>query len=159
MKKLRSKKGFTLAEMLISVLLLGFMTIMCTVMTSAVLSGTNTMQEVAQAEILGSVALENLEKEVRFAKNLRFTDDTTVVFDNTSFDKGYSPMLNGEGKVCMDLEGTLLFDGSSYGNLKVGALTFSQDNTSVVIAISISYGDKTLWNSKVAVKPINGIAV
>lgn len=69
MKK-RFRRGFTLTELLIAVLLLALVSVMAAVMTTAVLSTTVTIQEISQAEILGSEALENLQRELRFAQGI-----------------------------------------------------------------------------------------
>lgn len=161
MKKLRVKKGFTLAEMLISVLLLGFVSVMVTVMTSAVLSTTNTMQEVAQAEILGTEAIDNVSRELRFALNIKVDERThTVTFDKDERNQNYTFSLDATGKIVLQKDGggDLLFAGSSYGNLSVKELKFSLSEDKVMITISISYGDNVLWSSEVTVKPINGIS-
>lgn len=73
MKKFRSKKGFTLVELLVSAMLLGFVSLLVTVITSAVLNSTTTMTQVAHAEILGSEALTNMQNELRFT-NIVATD-------------------------------------------------------------------------------------
>lgn len=171
MKKLRNKKGFTLTEMLISVLLLGFVSIMVTVMTSAILSSTVTMREVAQAEILGSEALDSVMNELRLAKKVTVDDENgTVLFDRTESDTNYTFRLY-DGKIRMGNDATktgeefgdLLFAGVSYGNCSIATLVFRQvDGSSAVnIAVEVSYGDKVLWNGNVNVLPLmaaNGVA-
>lgn len=163
MKKLRGKKGFTLTEMLISVMLLGFMSIMVTVMTTAIFSTTVTMREVAQAEILGSEALDNMQGRLRVAQSVT-VDGGNVKFNTDSANTDYSFGVK-DGKIIMGkwdngvLVGDLLFSGVSYGNLSVSDLHFTGDKTSntVEIAVAISFGDKTLWHGSVTVKPLNGI--
>lgn len=166
MKKLRGKKGFTLTEMLISVMLLGFMSIMVTVMTTAIFSTTVTMREVAQAEILGSEALDNLQGRLRVAQSVT-VDGGNVKFDTDSANTDYSFGVK-DGKIIMGkktdggaLDGDLLFSGVSYGNLRVSDLHFTGDKASntVEIAVAISFGDKTLWHGSVTVKPLNGIKI
>ena len=163
MKKLRSKKGFTLTEMLISVLLLGFVSIMVTVMTSAILSSTTTMREVAQAEILGSEALDNLQGQLRVARSVTINSDN-VTFDLDAANMGYTLAI-ADGKIVMEhekdgeKETELLFAGASYGNLSVKSLKFAASgNDSIKISVSISFGGKTLWSGSVTVKPLNGIS-
>ncbi len=166
MKKLRNKKGFTLTEMLISVLLLGFVSIMVTVMTSAILSSTTTMREVAQAEILGSEALDNLQGQLRVARSVTINSDN-VTFDINSANKGYVFSVNDEGKIVMEhekdgeMKSELLFAGASYGNLRVTGLQFTgdKDKKTIMITVEISFGDKTLWSGSVTVKPLNGITL
>ncbi len=62
--------------MLIAVLLLGFVSAMVAVMTTAILSSTNAMAETAQAEVLGSEILENLARELRFGHNISVLKET-----------------------------------------------------------------------------------
>lgn len=106
MKKL-SKRGFTLAEMLIAVLLLALVSLMTTIMTSVILTTTADMQEIAQAEILGNEALENLQRVIRFAQNIEFVnvdgeEETYFKYDVDESNKNYTVMISngnaiGEG--------------------------------------------------------------
>lgn len=186
MKKL-GRKGFTLAELLIAVLLLGFVCVMVTVMTSAILSTTATMQEVAQAEILGSEALENLQNELRFGQGIEVKGDSVTLTRHSTNknctikigdDTGEDKELNGRIVVTFeekskDAGGTektetvteLLFGGTSYGNLTITDLKFVKDidettkkeTGTITISLSVKYGDDTLWSGSVSVRPINGL--
>lgn len=78
MKKFRSKKGFTLVELLVSAMLLGFVSLLVTVITSAVLNSTTTMTQVAHAEILGSEALTNMQNELRFTNIVEIKSEVSV---------------------------------------------------------------------------------
>ncbi len=164
MKKFRKRRGFTLTETLISVLLLGFVSVMVTVMTSAILNSTVTMREVAQAEILGSEALDNLQGQLRVAKNVTVGADGDVTFDIDDANKGYTFGVDA-GKIVMGkipkegevFAGDPLFAGVSYGNLHVSELQFSADGETVGIFVAVSFGSKTLWRGSVSVKPLNGL--
>ena len=105
MKKL-SKRGFTLAEMLIAVLLLALVSLMTTIMTSVILTTTADMQEIAQAEILGNEALENLQRVIRFAQNIEFVkvgeEEGYFKYDVDESNKNYTVKISdgnaiGEG--------------------------------------------------------------
>lgn len=163
MRKRFGKRGFTLAEMLIAIALLGFVTAMTTVMTSVVLRSTVMMREVAQAEILGSEALDNLQGQLRVAYKVQI-DASGVTFDLDTANKGYTFAVEDgqiilgkmeEGKV----KGEPLFAGVSYGDLRVTSLQFSDGGGETIqISLAISYGEKTLWNGSVTVKPLNGVS-
>lgn len=177
MKKLVSKRGFTLAEMLIAALLLGFVTVMAAVMTSAVLNNTVIVKEVAQAEILGSEALDNIQAELRYALDVDVDEDGTVRFGHDKANPYCSLALNNEGKIFLQINDQIidgsgkksyklvseseLFEGVSYGNLKITKLTFEKGKDkaagSVKATVSVSYGDKVLWQGSVSVRPINGV--
>ncbi len=174
MKKLRAKRGFTLAEMLISVLLLGLVSIMVSVMTSAVLSTTSVMQDISQAEILGTEALENIQGVLRVAYSVEIaetTDETCEIViaideNNTDYRLGIDdegmiilgqPVDGAEGEV---LDGKPLFSGVSYGNLKVKSLMFVADDEgdTVTVSVSVSRGEKTIWTGSVTVRPLSGVS-
>ncbi len=164
MKKLRSRKGFTLTEMLISIMLLGFVTLMVTVMTSAIFSSTVTMREVAQAEILGSEALDNLQGRLRIAQSIQLDGDGNVTFDLDSNNPGYTFIVS-DGKIVLgkiedgEVKGDPLFAGVSYGNLDIKDLNFKKSDSSdgsIVISLAVAFGTKQLWSGDVSVKPLNG---
>ena len=165
MKKLRNKKGFTLTEMLISVMLLGFVSAMVAVMSSAILNSTVSMQEVAQAEILGSEALDNIQGQLRVAENVTVGTDGKVTFDTDSSNRGYMFSVN-DGKIVMEhiKDGETvtesLFAGVSYDNLTVSDLHFVGDyeKKAIEIFVAVASGDKTLWSGSVTVKPLNGMS-
>lgn len=168
MKKLCAKKGFTLTEMLIAVLLLGFVSLMVTAMTSVILNSTITMREVAQAEILGSEALDNLQSRLRVAAKVT-VGENGVTFALDSANPGYTLALDKEGKIVLGTgtdgtltgDGDLLFAGSTYGELSIRDLKFSLsegDASSVAISLSVAHGEKVLWKGNVSVKPLNGIS-
>lgn len=164
-KKSSAGKGFTLAEMLIAVMLLGLVTIMATVMTSAVFNTTALMQETAQAEILGSEALNNIQNRLRYAQNVVLDgEEKSVTFDADENNAGCSFGVE-EGKIVYrhKVNGSYLsdplFNGVSYGNLEITDLQFtaSADGKSVQIDVWISYGEKVLWSGGVSVIPLNGM--
>ena len=167
MKKLRSKKGFTLAEMLIAVMLLGFVSLMATVMTSAVLNTSVTMKEVAQAEILGTEALDNLQREIRFGTNITVDNSSNIItFSRQSTNKeGCTFDVDETGKIVVKYydggaeKSELLFGGASYGNLKITDLTFARGDEKsgpVNISLSVAYGKKVLWSGNLSVMPLSG---
>ena len=161
MKKLFAKRGFTLTEMLISVLLLGLVSVMVTVMTSAVLSTTSVMQDISQAEILGNELLENVQGVLRVAYSVEIAETKS---DNTcdlvlAIDENIilGQPIDDEATV---FDGDLLFSGVSYGNLKVNSLTFAADDTegTVTVSVSVSRGEKTIWTGNVTVRPLSGVS-
>lgn len=183
MKKFSSRRGFTLTEMLIAVLLLAFVSALVAVMTTGVLSTTITMQEVAQAEILGNEILDNMRRELRFGINIEVNPGASsanmqgnVTYDYDDNNRGYSfaivdgmvmlqhtkttttPKEEGE-KEEQKIDSNPLFGGTSYGkNLRVSQLNFSTNEAkdSVNIFVEVSYGNNALWSSNISVKPLNG---
>ena len=176
MKKLVSKRGFTLVEMLIAVMFLGFVTLMAAVMTSVVLNNTVMAKEVAQAEILGSEALDNIQAELRFALKVKLPTEAaaeTITFGHDKANENCVLMLDKEnGRIILQVNNsngdgswtpvseTVFFDGVSYGNLKISDLTFAKDETnegSIKVTVYIFYDGNELWHGSVSVRPINGV--
>lgn len=101
----RFKRGFTLTELLIAVLLLALVSVMAAVMTTAVLSTTFTIQEISQAEILGNEALENLQREIRFAQRIESVtigDNEYFKFDPDAENKNYIVMISDGNAISDD---------------------------------------------------------
>ncbi len=164
---IRSKRGFTLTEMLISVMLLGIVSVMVTVMTSAVLSSTSMMQEIAQAEILGNAVLENVQGQLRIAQKIKVEKDTGQVnFDIDDANTDYTFDLK-DGQIVLITKKSekeqqeIFFRGVSYGNLSVGELQFTEDSKkgAIGVSVSIALGEKILWTGSITVKPLNGLTV
>ena len=172
MKKLRSKHGFTLTEMLIAVLLLALVSLMVTVMTSTILTTTASMQEVAQAEILGNEAFDNLRRNFRFGSNFQTVtvgDKSTVKFNHdgmiveaklteTAGKYSIAKKVDDEGNETDDDDITLLFAGVSYGqNLIIKDLTLELVGDAVEITLGIYYGEKNIWEGSISVTPLNKV--
>ncbi len=173
MRKLRSKKGFTLTETLLCVALLAIMSAAGAVASGVVISVRNGMIETADAEILGSTALETLADEVRYGQNIAMEQEsateTTQVLKMDSLTYGtrtYFKVKDGylwvdsaslAGK---DAEYHMVVSESAYTHLKVGEFKMEQDSSSGTIEISVAVensGGKELWSGSVTVKPLNGI--
>lgn len=180
--KLKRKNGFTLAEMLIAVMLLGFVSLMAGVMTSAVLDTTVTMQEVAQAEILGNEALENIQNELRFGTNVTLKEGNVTYGRNMTQSGGNTTYRDSctfaleNGMIVITFpdpddetktKSEPLFGGTTYGkNLTISELKFAiskdsegeEDKTVLTFSVTVSFRNKTIWNGSASVKPLNGIS-
>lgn len=174
MKKLLSKRGMTLAEMLIAVLLLGFISAMVTVMTSAVLSTTTQISAVSQAEILGAEVLDNIAREIRLASRVE-VENGYLAFDRgtENTDKNYYLALKeddgkiyvGQGAIDTDSlfaesnKPDLFFGGASYGDCTVKSLTFEQTEKSgpITVGVEVAFNGKVVWSEQVTVKPLTNI--
>ncbi len=173
MKKRFAKRGFTLTEMLISVLLLGLVSVMTTVMTSAVLSTTSVMQDISQAEILGNEVLENIQGVLRVAYSVEIdktnegdgTCELVIAIDQNNTD--YRFALDKDGKIILGqydkenkVDGDPLFSGVSYGDLKVESLKFEANDgaNTVEVSVSVSRFGKPIWTGNVTVRPLCGVS-
>lgn len=140
-----------------------FISLMATVMSLVVLNSTAEMQEIAQAEILGNEALNNLREKIRFGTNVTLSAEG----DSASYKQngGDYKLHLEEGKIFIistvkgETSTAELFAGVSYGNLTVSALQFALDDGAMQISVTVAYGAKDIWNGKISVRPLNGVAV
>ena len=86
MRRIRNSKGFTLAETLIVVLIMGILTAAGSAAISAVMATRVGMIQVADAEILGSTSLQSLANELRFGQDITVDQDGNyVILDSTTY--------------------------------------------------------------------------
>ncbi len=75
MKKVRAQTGsggFSLAEMLVVLLILSLLTSLGVAVSAAVLSARNRMMEASNADMLGSAAMAAVADELRFGQRPRW---------------------------------------------------------------------------------------
>lgn len=162
MKKLRSRAGFSLTEMLIAVAVLAIMSAAGTVVTGTVLSTRQDMIEMGDAQVLASTTLEALAKEIRYGKNVRL-DSGTVTLDSQFFGEGASfecdastGRVRANGKDLSGDEEKILTD-KAYTSLKITALTFAQASSGDGITVSLTVAGRRgeLWSQELTVVPLN----
>ncbi len=169
MRKLRSKKGFTLTETLLCVALLAILSAAGAVASGVVISVRNGMIETADAEVLGSDVLTTMANEVRYGRNF-VVDATGAVtqMDSMTFGPGAKFSVDVNGKLYVDSEALhsmtepefhKVLSDSAYTHLKVGKFKMEQDSSgNIEISVTVANsGGKELWNGSVTVKPLNGI--
>lgn len=103
-KKMRTAKGFTLAEILIVILILSLVTLAGTAAVTTVLSVRNRMIQVANAQMLASTAAEAIADELRFGQ------DMTVAATEDAVTLG-SSLYGPGGELCLATAGTTTVAG------------------------------------------------
>lgn len=100
-RKLRSRRGMTLSEVLTAVLVLGLL-------TAAIAAGTASAAKVyhrsvaaSEAQNLVDTLTDTLSEELRYARNIRVLEDNSVVFDSETFGSGVSVLNDGTAGVVM----------------------------------------------------------
>ena len=74
-KKLKSRRGTSIAEMLVAVIVLALLTAGGITATSAVMASYIRMKEAAHAEILASTVFEALSNEIRLGRDIGVASD------------------------------------------------------------------------------------
>lgn len=179
MKKLKSRKGTTLAEMLVALILLSLLTAGGAAATSAVMTDYNKMSEAARAELLASTVIEAINDQVRLGNDLTIEGDA-LRLDSAFFGEDSLIRLEGDRLVAevkassgTGTETKNILSEKTYGGLKLDELTFqevlkdgvvpdlvSKAGKSVFIVsfqVKSAYGDAAsapLWSGSVAVAPL-----
>ena len=162
-RKVRNRKGFTLAETLIVVLILALLTSAGSVGISAVMASRVGMVQTADAQILGSTAFQAIANELRFGQNIKVAGDGKyVVLDSVTYGMEKKIFLKGDkagkGKLQYsdDAEDQILSE-SAYSGLSISDLGFVlEDSGSITISLEVSGNKGKLWDGKLAVTPLNG---
>lgn len=159
MKKLRSRAGFSLTEMLIAVAVLAIMSAAGAVVTGTVLSTRQDMLEAGDAQVLASTTLEALAKEIRYGKNVRL-DGGTVTLDSQFFGEGASfkcaaGRVQASGKGVSGDEEKFLTD-KAYTSLKITDLKFEPSSgDGITISLKVEGRRGELWSQELTVVPLN----
>ena len=157
-QKTRNRKGFTLAETLIVVLILGLMTSAGAVATSAVMATRIGMIQTADAEILGSTAFQALANELRFGQNIKVdTDGKYVELDSITYGLG-KKLIQSNGKIKYgDGDEDQILGDAAYSGLSISDLGFElQADGSIKISLAVSGNKGKLWSGNLTVTPLNG---
>lgn len=147
-KKLKSRRGLTLLEVLVAVILLTLLTAGGVTATSAVMASYNRMSEAAQAEILASTVIEALANEIRLGRNISVgPGGESITLDSVTFGEGSTFSLNPDGRLVVEVKGVTgqkqVLSESTYGSLKLTRTTasgataplFAQDPDPAIVAL------------------------
>lgn len=164
MKKLRSRGGFSLTEVLMAVALLAILAAGSAVASGVIISTRNGMIQTADAQVVGGTVMEAIAGEVRYGLNMTSDTDGNITFDSAVFGPGTTFGVNTDGRVIVTsviaTSGTSttydLLPESAYSGLEITKLEVKKkkDGTDTV-KITVEVG--TLWSDDVTVKPLNGI--
>ncbi len=167
-KKLRSRRGFSLTETLICVVLLALMTAAGTTVASSVLSTRNDMMEVADAQVLASTVLEAVSNEIRYGRDVTLDADNKLTLTSSTFGENtvFAVAASG-GHVTVESNATesmddsykkLLSDSAYTMGLQVKDLSFKLEGTnSVTITVKIEGRGDHAWEKSLTVTPMNGL--
>lgn len=174
-RKLKSKKGFTLAEALIAVAILAIFVSMAAVGTSALFGTGEEMMAVSKAAVLGSDVLGAVTNEIRFGVNFKTNTDGTLTYTSSSYGEGCTIKIDEKGyegqfvivqtASTADEEGNLIshtnlflpVGSAAYDEVWIKALTFTiqEDSDTVEVKIAIKEGDeKVLWEQTAHITPL-----
>ena len=164
-KKLKNKRGVSILEMLIAVLLLSLLTVGGVAATTVVMADYKRMGEVANAEILASTVAEAISNEIRLGRNIvdRAADETVLTLDSVFFgekaelklDAGrLVAIVNGDTTNPKQVLSEDTYDGLQLRDLKfekVPASTGTTGKTTYEISFTVYSGiSGELWKHSVS---------
>ena len=164
MKKLRSRGGFSLPEVLLAVALLAILAAGSAVASGVLISTRNGMIQTADAQVVGGTVMESIAGEVRYGLNMTADASGTITFDSAVFGPETTFVVE-DGRVKATAPGIdekALLSEKAYSGLKIMTTSteklFEPDGTDMVkITVKVGSGDKELWRGEMTVKPLNGI--
>ena len=83
--KLRGRKGTTLAELLLAVLIMSLLTLAIAAGVGTAVRVYNSSKTYSEAHVLGNTVLEELRNTLRFAENAEVSGGDTVTFDSSAY--------------------------------------------------------------------------
>lgn len=177
MKVKRTKRGFTLVETIIAVLLLATLATAASVSTTAILGTNNEMRMAAKAEVLCDEVLSFITSEMRFCENVTFNEANELVsYNSASYGEGTEITKGEDGKLYVHSAGmgTEVIEkeenkkeekkiqyspigNTMYDQLMIKMLTFtkSEDINGIDVTVKIASGSKVLYTSSATIALLN----
>ncbi len=169
-KKLKNRRGTTIVEMLVAVVLLALLTAGGIIATAAVMTSYIHMREVSNAEILASTVIETLSNEIRLGRNITdpgTSGSGTLQLDSSFFGEDTSLTLDADNRLVAQGAGSTdkqLLSKSAYHGLHLENLTFSARKDAsgaadarlvYTIGFAVCNGSgRELWNDSSAAVPM-----
>lgn len=148
--KLRSRRGFTLTEMIVTVLILTLVAAGMTVGISSALRVYHQSVTYSDAETLTSTLSTALMDELRYARSI--SGEETPTFTSLNYGVGVSVGTNADGHVTVG--GKMLVGSGAYAGLTANAnVTYKGGLFQVVL--TISSGDEAVRTTKFSVQLLN----
>ena len=161
-QKIADRKGFTLAEILIVLAMIGLVTAAGVAATSAVLASRITMIQTADAQILASTAFQAVANELRFGQNIEVSDDgMSAVLDSVTYGPKTKLLLNDGKLQYSDNVKDQILSEDAYSKLRImldpSEKLFTQEADGTITIHPKVTGSKntTLWSGDVSVTPLN----
>lgn len=133
-KKLKSRLGVTILEMLVALLILSLLTAGGVAATSAVMADYNHMTEASNADILASTVIEAISNEIRLGRGITLDGDDAIRLEKSSFfGEDVKLKLDDDGYLVVETTDALgnpvlnqVLSERAYGGLKLEELTFTK---------------------------------
>ena len=150
-KKLRSRRGVTLTEMLVTVIIIGLMTAGVAAGISASLNVYRESTQLSDAQTLSATLAQAVMDELRYATNVK--DGDAPIYDSMNYGEGATIAPNADGRLAVN--GIELVGSGAYNGLKAKiTYPFSSDVFTVTITICDA-ADNAITSASFSVTPLS----
>lgn len=162
-KRLSSRRGVTLTEMLIAVAILAIFVTTAAVGTSALFGTGEQMMAASKAAVLGSDVMDVITNELRFGED--FTGGgTSLTFSSASYGEGCTMRIE-DGELVISKPSDAGTDPAeekiyrpigevAYREVTVGSLDFRIDAGTITVSVEIvGTNGQSLWKNDASIVP------
>lgn len=173
-KKLKSRAGLTLTEMLVTLLILTMFSSACLVGITTAFRARQDNIKANDADILASMVTQLITDELRFSEDAVASGDSITYRSHASGYNNVTLGLKDEGEVgkrlCMTVNATaggieqMMLNDAAYSTfpLCLKKLEFKQEGDSIKVTFEVWDGpsddDRRITQEEFYVKPLNGIS-
>ncbi len=157
-RRLKGRKGFSLAEMLVTLIILSMLSsVACMGITTALQDRAKAIK-VADAQSVASTAAQALADQIRYGRDISVGTDC-VALTSSTYGAGVTLKLDG-GRLVAQGSGKSydLLGEKAYSGLSVDGLEFAQSSGAVNIKLSVAGDSGTLWSLEYEVTPLNSLS-
>lgn len=151
-KMLKSKRGFTLSELLIAVLILGLVTAGAAVGVNASLKAYHASVQASEARMLLSTLSESVMDELRYAENIS-ADGDNPSYTSANYGIGATLQDNDDGQIVAFTTGSSIIGTGAYNGLKA-EIAYPYESGVFNVTITVKNGSKVLETTSFSVTPI-----
>ena len=152
-KKLRSSRGVTLTEMLVTVIIIGLMTAGVATGISASLNVYHESTQLSDAQTLSATLAQVVMDELRYATNVSGSDEAPT-YDSMNYGEDAVIAPNADGRLAVN--GIELIGSGAYNGLKANiTYPYSGGAFSVTIMVSDANGELITSTPEFSVTPLS----
>lgn len=155
MKKLRSRKGFTLTELMVAIVVLGLLTLAVSVGTSASLQVYYQTTTLSESQVLASTLSQAITDELRFAGEIK-TDPDGALLSYTSryYGKDVSLSCDSAGKVLVGAT-PLIGDGAYTSFTAALDVAYEDGSECFQVVLTLFQGTEPILEDRFPVRALN----
>lgn len=152
--KLRARRGVTLSELLVALLILSLVGLGASVGISSAVKVYHQSVTLSDAQMLSSTLSGAVMDELRSARDIRIgTGDKLISFTSQTYGEGVSFSRNQEGRVT--LGGVVLAGTGIYSGDLTASLDITYSGGSFAVELQVFSGGQLLRTVNFSVRPLN----